>query len=744
MTPSNRDRSGRPGDDRRRVPYWLTYGLTAGLLLAITAALVLVVLPSRYALVADLRESGFSFPTSADAVPFPMPRRDSLIEPPAPAPAPVPPAPGPAELVWAEVDSLLARRDYGAAIARMEVYLEAHPEDLDVARERARTLANAGRPAAARAAYEDLVRRAGSPSDRLALARLLRDAGDVDAAVEVYRDLLAARPNDARLRHELAELYLWAERYDQAVVELRRLVAAAPQNGRYRLDLARALYWNDEPEAARTVLAGMTPDSPVAAEAAALDRELERVLTPPPEPEPTPPTLVERARSATEADSLEAAADLYDRAVNEAPGDSALAWERIDFLQYRLEDQRAAIAALEAYRDRFGLDADGRYRLAQLYVWTENEGAARSELAALLRDAPERADAWGLLGDVHRYADRRSEARKAYERALMLEAGEPHAVSGLAELDRLRAETIAAREPVGAGPSLSLFSDSDDYLQLDLGAGAGWTGSEYALDLTAGYRRLEGRDLAGNLTDDQGGFARLEAARWWSEASLRTALRVGVDHLADAGTEPRFGVSVARFSADGGSLSLRYEHSAAYPLTYTLESALAAVVADRLEVGTYQPLGSTWSLSASGELTWLSGNGLTNTRWSAATTVARPLGRWLTVDVGTRLLGFSEAAPSPGRRLYWDPKLFWANTAGLTLGRRPAEGLGYRLRLSGGAAWADERDAVEAGWIPQYGAEAGLSWRSDRTLLNLDAFYRRSRENEYSSLGAALTLRIQP
>jgi len=744
VTPSSEKRRRGNSRDDGRVPYWLAYGLTAGLLLAITAALVLVVLPSRYALVADLRESGFSFPTSADAVAFPMPRRDTLIEPPAPAPTPVAPEPGPTELLWSDVDSLLAARDYGAAIARMEAYLEARPDDLNVARERARTLANAGRPAAARAAYEDLVHRAGAPADRLALARLLRDAGDVDAAVEVYRDLLAARPNDLRLRHELAELYLWAERYDKAETELRRLVAAAPENGRYRLDLARSLYWNDEPEEARTVLAGLPADSPVAAEAAELDRELERVLTPPPEPEPTPPTLVERARAATEADSLQAAAVLYDRAVAEAPGDSALARERIDFLQYRLEDQAAAIAALEAYRDRFDLDADGRYRLAQLYVWTEQEAAARRELEALVREYPERADAWGLLGDAYRYADRRGAARDAYKRALSLQPGETHAVAGLAELDRRRAETIAAREPVGAGPSLSLFSDSDDFLQLDLGAGAGWTGSEYALDLTAGYRRLEGHDLTGALTDDHGGYVLLEGARWWSEASLRTALRLGVDHLTDAGTEPRFGASVARFAADGGSLSLRYEHLAAYPLTYTLESAIAEVVADQLEVATYRPLGAEWALSASADLAWLSGTGLTNTRWGAGATVSRPLGPWLAADLGSRVLGFSDPAPSPGRRLYWDPKLFWANTVGLTLGRRPAQGLGYRLRLSGGAAWADERDAVEAGWLPQYGAEAGLSWRSDRTLLNLDAFYRQGRENEYNSLGAALTLRIQP
>ncbi|MFW6084152.1 MAG: tetratricopeptide repeat protein [Gemmatimonadota bacterium] len=151
----------------RRVPYWVGYGLTAGLLLAITAALVIVVLPSRYALVAELRESGISFPTSVDAVAFPMAEHEPLITPP---PPPVEREPGPSERIWATVDSLLSIGDLDAAIARMEEHLEAHPDDLAIRRERARTLANAGRPAAARAAFEDLVRRADARADRLSIS----------------------------------------------------------------------------------------------------------------------------------------------------------------------------------------------------------------------------------------------------------------------------------------------------------------------------------------------------------------------------------------------------------------------------------------------------------------------------------------------------------------------------------------------------------------------------------------------
>ncbi|HSM08001.1 MAG TPA: tetratricopeptide repeat protein [Gemmatimonadota bacterium] len=742
MTRSDEPRKREPRDaERRRVPYALGYGLTAGVLLAVTVALVVIVLPSRYALIADLRESGISFPTSVDAVGFQTPGREPLIEPPPPPPEP---ELGPAEAMWIEVDSLLAAGAYQPAVARMEAYLEEHPYDFSVHRARAHALAAAGRPAAARAAFEELARMSGAPDDRLALARLLRDAGEVESAIEQYRVLIAARPDDLELRHELARLYMWRERHSEAIAELRRLVAMAPEVGRYRLDLARALYWNDRLEEARAVLAGMPASAPETTAAAELDDELARLLTPPPEPEPEPLTLVEQARAAAAADDFGTARELYDRARAEAPADSAVARERIDFLQYRQADLEAAISALEAYEERFGLDADSRYRLGELYVWTDRQDDARRHLEALVRDEPDRADAWGLLGDVYRYADERGAARDAYERALVLEPEEAHSMAGIPELDRLRSETIASREQAGLGPSLSLFSDSDDFLRLDLGAGARWTGSTYVVGLDAGWRRLEGRDLLGQLAEDEGAFATLEVARWWSEASVRTALWLGADHLDAAGTEPMFGLSVERFGRTGAAFGLRYEHGPGYPLTYTLESASAQIVADRLEVSASAPVGADWSVSAAADLARLSGDEPTNTRWGGGVTVARRLGPWLTADVGSRLLGFTDPAPAPGRRLYWDPSLFWSNTLGVSLGQTPQTGLGYRFRLSGGAAWADERDVAEAGWIPQYGAEAGLTWRSDRTTLDLGTFYRSGREDEYNSFGGELTLRIRP
>ena len=728
----------------RRIPYWVSYGLTAGALLAVTGALVLIVLPARFVLVADLRESGVSFPTTSDALAFPMATRDSLIQPPPVPPAPVEPQPGPAELLWADVDPLLADGRYETAIERMDLYLLDHPGDFSVRRERARTLVLAGRPEAARAAFEGLVRQIGAPADRLSLARLLRDLGEADEAEALYRDLIADRPTNLELRHEVARFYMWAERYAEAEILLRDLVARAPADDSYRLDLARVLYWADRPAEARIVLAGIPDDSPLAAEARTLDETLAALLRPPPEPDPEPETVVQLARRAAADDDLESAARLYARAVLESPGDRALALEHIDFLQYRLEDFDATILAIIAFEDRFGADPDLSYRLAELYVWAGREDEARPVLERLVRSHPDRADAWGLLGDVLRYADERSAARRAYERALAIANDEPHATAGIPELDRLRAQTIAAREPIGLGPAISLFGDSDDFLRFDLGGSAAWTTSAVTIDVTAAYRRLEGHDLAGFDASDDGFFAGAQGSFWWSEASLRAAVRAGIDHLETTGTEPTFGVSLERFGRDGGSLSLHYDHAPAYLLAATLESALAEVAANHVRVLGSKPLGDQWALAASADLALFDGGGLTNSRIGGAVALSRRLGRLFRAEFGSRVLGFADPAPILGRRLYWDPNLFWSSTVGLSLARVPERGLGYRARLTGGAAWSDERDVAAPRWVPQFGVDAGVSWLSESTMFDLGAFYRRGREDEYNSFGLDLTLRVRP
>jgi tetratricopeptide (TPR) repeat protein len=732
-----------PRERSPRLPYWLRFVAATAVLLGITAVLVLVVMPQRFVLEAGFRESGITFPSSR--VGFRPPEPAPLVRPPPPPPPRVEPAEGPAERLWREIDPLLASGRWAEALARMDEYLDANPGDLAVRRERARTLSRAGRTEAAIAAWRGIVRETGAPADRLALARTMRDGGDLDAAIDLYGGLVAARPTDRALRAEQARTLLWAQRYADAEAVLRGLLAQDPTDDAARLDLARALYWDGRPAEARIVLASLAADSPLAPEARTLDDELASVLATPAPPEAPPPTTVERARLATADGDLDRARRLYAEALSETPDDRALWTEWIDFLQFRLEDPVAARDAMLALAGRVDLTGDERFRLAELHAWTGREAEAESILEALLGVEPGRADALAFLGDLRRWLGDPVSASRTYREALAADPGDERARAGLDSLQTRRERLVVAREPAGFGPGVTWFADSEDFLRLDLAGQADFAWSVNALKLRAGYRRLEGYDPAGTFTTDHGGFGEIEYARWWREAGLRTSVRLGAEGLDLAGFEPAAALEVTVPDAGGFALTGRLESAPAWPLTATYESVAEPVRADRLHASAFRGLGDRWSLGAALDGALLSGGGSTNPRWAGWVTLSRSMSRFLSVDLGTSLSGFGEAAPAPvGRRLYWDPRLFWATTASLSLSSIPDRGWGWRARLTGGAAYADERDAVEPGWFPQYGAEGGVVLRGTGQDVVLDAFYRRGREQEYSSWGLELGVLLRP
>ncbi len=519
----------RSDGERRHLPYWLRFlAVTAALLIA-TGILVLVVMPQRFVLEAGLRESGVSFPSSR--VGFEAPESAPLVQPPPPPPVIPKRVAGPAERLWAELGPVLEAGRWDVALGLMDAYLRERPADLAVRRERARTLARAGRVSAAEAAWDRLATETGAIGDRLELARLLRDRGEYDRAIALYEGLLRDRPDERALQREFTRTLVWAERYPQAIESLNRYLARYPDDDEARLDLARALYWAGRPGDARDVLAGIPPTSPVAAEVRALDTELAAVLTPPPAPEPPVLTTVERARVAAAAGELTAAATLYEAALEEAPGDRDLWREWIDFVQFRLEDEAGARDALLLYSERFELTSDEMMRLAELHAWTGQEAEAIAILEAMLVDEPGHSDAWVLLGDLRRWNDDPTGASSAYRSALAADPTDPGARNGLEELRLRREALVAQREPAGVGPDMELFSDSDDFLRLDIAGDADFVWGVDALTLRGGYRRLEGHDVSGQMATDEGGFGRVTFAHWWREASIRTAFELGAEHL---------------------------------------------------------------------------------------------------------------------------------------------------------------------------------------------------------------------
>lgn len=644
-----------------------------------------------------------------------------------------------------DLEPALEAGRWDAALGLMDTYLREWPADVSVRRERARTLARAGRVSAAEAAWERLATETGAVVDRLELARLLRDRGEYDRAIALYMGLLSDRPADQALEREYTQTLLWAERYPEAIERLGRYLSRYPEDDQARLDLARALYWAGRTREARDVLEGIPPTSTVAQEVRALDAELAVVLAPPPVPEPPVLTTVERARAAAAAGDLTAASSLYAEALDEAPGDRDLWMEWIDFVQYRMEDEAGARDELLLFSERFELTAEETIRLAELHAWAGQETEAIAILEALLADESGHPDAWVLLGDLRRWNDDPTGASAAYRSALAVDPTDPGARNGLEEL-RLRREAIVAqREPAGFGPDMELYSDSDDFLRLDVAGDADFRWGVDALTLRGGYRRLEGHDLSGLIASDDGAFGSVSFAHWWREASIRTAFELGVEHLNGLGTKPSAAIDVQAPNAGGFSLMARLETTPAYLVANTYESAVEPVQADRLVASLYRPLSDRWSLGAAIDVGVFDGGGETNPRYSSWVSLSRSLSSIVSAELSSSVLGFGEAAPAPeGNRLYWDPKLFWATTAAVALQSIPDRGWGWQGRFMAGVAYDDERDQLDPSWVPQFGVEGGAVWRGERQDLGLTAFYRRGREQDYSSWGLELVMIVRP
>jgi tetratricopeptide (TPR) repeat protein len=84
----------------------------------------------------------------------------------------------------------------------------------------------------------------GDPDPRVAEAdALLGDRAGYDRAVELYRAVLADRPDDVPVRQRLARVLAWASRYDESVAEYDRLLASPAPPDDARVERAEVLSW---------------------------------------------------------------------------------------------------------------------------------------------------------------------------------------------------------------------------------------------------------------------------------------------------------------------------------------------------------------------------------------------------------------------------------------------------------------------------------------------------------------------
>src|SRR5437868_10710754 len=69
-----------------------------------------------------------------------------------------------------------------------------------------------------------------SPEDTLRHTMELQQAGDLEGAVQGYRQFLAARPKEAAVHANLGVLLAHLGRFDEAIAEYKKAVVLDPQN----------------------------------------------------------------------------------------------------------------------------------------------------------------------------------------------------------------------------------------------------------------------------------------------------------------------------------------------------------------------------------------------------------------------------------------------------------------------------------------------------------------------------------
>ncbi len=673
-----------------RWSYWGGFAVLAAASLAMLFLFVFGFLPQRFLLELDFAESGFAYPVILPPLPEP---------PPAPAPR-RPIARGPAERFWAEYLARVQAGDENAALGLIADYLDRNPDDAQVRVEYARALWRQGRLDAAATAYRQALNAGAGVELRIELARLLVAARRWEEALSLYADLHVARPGDLELRREYARTATWAKRYALARAHYEQLVALRPDDPDLKLALARVLYWSGEPRAAADVLALLPPgfstagvDSLRAAVATALPRPdtahvpVEDVRV----PADVPP--LERARRLMLAGQVDSALVVYREQLSRGAADDSLLLEMADVFEYRAGVMDSAIAYLRAYLDRRPDDPAVRLRLAQRLAWSGRYAESESELRQVLDARPEDAGAWALLGDLQRWRGDREGARAAYRRALEIDPAEPSAREGQAIMRAQVDAALAAQGRIGPAAGVEYFADSDEFSLARVRGGWLGGGPRRRVGAELEVERLSGFGPAGERSELTAASLRATGDGWWQEGRLNVSASFGAwVPEGEVGAEPIVRVALSTPNRGGASYRVEFRHEPAYRETATLEASLAEVAVDLAGLETFRPLGERWELAARARLARFSGFGHENFRTDAAVDLLfRPDDRWV-LGLESRALRFSEPAPRPDRRLYWDPEWSWSNLAVVGWRGEPAQDWELELWATPGIAWLAERD----------------------------------------------------
>lgn len=132
--------------------------------------------------------------------------------------------------------------DYSRAI-------QLEPANATAREGRARLFEGKGEIAQAIEDYTLAYRVQASPEVAYRLAQLHARAGQLQAAIQLYRGLIREKPEDLGLRIELARLMILNDQGEEAIKDLEKLAAAQPQNAKL-LAATGDVYFKEKPETA--------------------------------------------------------------------------------------------------------------------------------------------------------------------------------------------------------------------------------------------------------------------------------------------------------------------------------------------------------------------------------------------------------------------------------------------------------------------------------------------------------------
>ena len=321
--------------------------------------------------------------------------------------------PGSDEAKLTLVSFLTSQRGKAQGEQALQAFVSANPDDHDLRLGLGELLERSGKPKEALAAYQEVIRRAGTePKGLIARNRIAAHAvaqGRYDDARKLVNQVLQKNPRDTDALALRGQIALAHNDPPAAIADFRAVIKDQPRAVGIQQFLAQAFIANGEPALAE--------------------------------------------------ESLHAA-------IESSPTDTSL---RLELAKLMLQTQRSeqAVPLLEETVRKAPTDVAARVELARAYLLKRDFAAAKTAAEALKTLHADLAAGWYFAGLTAQSQNHLDDAQKEFEHALTLQPGAFDALSSLARLQLARgrvAEAIALakneteRDPKGA--LSSIFSAS--------------------------------------------------------------------------------------------------------------------------------------------------------------------------------------------------------------------------------------------------------------------------------------------